>query len=263
MSKNNPPKIEVVYKSLDEIHEYDKNPRHNDSAVDKVANSIKDYGFLVPIVVDFNNNILAGHTRYKASKKLGLKEVPVIVASNLSEIQGREFRLVDNRVGEYATWDTDLLREELDAISNEDLSQFYEFDDLLNSIIDTEESPPITDDTTYTQKVELPIYTPDMTRETTEEQLVDTEQFDKLISEINNAKIPEEARKFLILSAYRHLRFDYTAIADYYAKADKTVQDLMERSGLVIIDYNKALEYGFVEFSDSLKEIMGQNDEEE
>ena len=263
MSKNNPPKIEVVYKSLDEIHEYDKNPRHNDSAVDKVANSIKDYGFLVPIVVDFNNNILAGHTRYKASKKLGLKEVPVIVASNLSEIQGREFRLVDNRVGEYATWDTDLLREELNAIANEDLSQFYEFDDLLNSIIDAEESSPITDDTTYTQKVEIPIYTPDMNNEVSEEQLVNTEYFDKLISEINSAKIPEEARKFLILSAYRHLRFDYTAIADYYAKADKTVQDLMERSGLVIIDYNKALEYGFVEFSDSLKEIMGQNDEEE
>ena len=263
MSKNNPPKIEVVYKSLDEIHEYDKNPRHNDSAVDKVANSIKDYGFLVPIVVDFNNNILAGHTRYKASKKLGLKEVPVIVASNLSEIQGREFRLVDNRVGEYATWDTDLLREELNAIANEDLSQFYEFDDLLNSIIDADESSPITDDTTYTQKVEIPIYTPDMNNEVSEEQLVNTEYFDKLISEINSAKIPEEARKFLILSAYRHLRFDYTAIADYYAKADKTVQDLMERSGLVIIDYNKALEYGFVEFSDSLKEIMGQNDEEE
>lgn len=263
MSKNNPPKIEVVYKSLDEIHEYDKNPRHNDSAVDKVANSIKDYGFLVPIVVDFNNNILAGHTRYKASKKLGLKEVPVIVASNLSEIQGREFRLVDNRVGEYATWDTDLLREELDAISNEDLSQFYEFDDLLNSIIDEGESSPITDDTTYTQKVEIPIYTPDMNNDVSEEQLVNTEYFDKLISEINKAKIPEKARKFLILSAYRHLRFDYTAIADYYAKADKTVQDLMERSGLVIIDYNKALEYGFVEFSDSLKEIMGQNDEEE
>lgn len=264
MSKDNQTKLEIVYKSLDEIHEYDKNPRHNDLAVDKVANSIKDYGFLVPIVVDFNNNILAGHTRYKASKKLGLKEVPCIIAGNLSEIQGREFRLVDNRVGEYATWDTNLLREELDEIANEDLSQYYEFDDLIDSIINTEESSVhITDDSTYTQKVELPIYTPDTTKETTEEQLVDKEQFDKLISEINDAKIPEEARKFLILSAYRHLRFDYTAIADYYAKADKTVQDLMERSGLVIIDYNKALEYGFVEFSDSLKEIMGQNDGEE
>ena len=260
MSEN---KIEVKYLPLKEISMYENNPRQNDMAVDKVAKSIQDYGFLVPIVIDKNKVILAGHTRYKASKKLGLKEVPCIIAKSLSEIQGKEFRLVDNRAGEFAQWDSELLRQELDDIANEDLSQFFEFDDLTALLIDGEGEGSITDDTTYTQKVEIPIYTPDTTRETTEESLVDTEYFDELMKEIDDADIPEKAKDFLRLSAYRHLRFDYTAIADYYAKADEKVQNLMERSGLVIIDYDKALEYGFVEFSDSLKEIMGQNDGEE
>ena len=242
----------------------EKNPRFNDNAVDKVAKSIQDYGFLVPIVIDKNGIILAGHTRYKASKKLNLKEVPVIVANNLSDIKGKEFRLVDNRVGDYATWDTDLLREELDAIANEDLSEYYEFDDMIQNLLDDEGGgQSIKDDNTYTQKIELPIYTPDESVDVDESQLVQTEYFDKLMAEIDKADIPDKAKEFLRLSAYRHLRFDYTAIANYYARADPVVQDLMERSGLVIIDYNKALEYGFVEFSDTLKEIMGSDEDEE
>lgn len=256
-------KYQIEYVPLSDIAMYDKNPRINEPAIDKVAKSIRDYGFLVPIVVDKDGIILAGHTRYKASQKLGLKEVPIIRANSLSEIKGREFRLVDNRTSEFAQWDSDLLKEELDAIANDDLSEFFEFDELTQSLLDDEAPTSITDDDTYTQKVELPIYTPNTSTEVDESMLVNTEYFDKLMKEIDDAKISEKAKDFLRLSAYRHLRFDYTAIADYYAKADKTVQDLMERSGLVIIDYNKALEYGFVEFSNSLKEIMGQNDDEE
>lgn len=108
--------MEIIYKKLDELKPYEKNPRKNDDAVEYVANSIKEFGFKVPIIVDENNIIIAGHTRYKASKKLGIKEVPCIIADDLTEEQIKAFRLADNKVSEKAKWDTDLLGMELDSL---------------------------------------------------------------------------------------------------------------------------------------------------
>lgn len=108
--------MEIIYKKVDELKPYEKNPRKNDDAVEYVANSIKEFGFKVPIIVDENNIIIAGHTRYKASKKLGIKEVPCIIADDLTEEQIKAFRLADNKVSEKAKWDTDLLGMELDSL---------------------------------------------------------------------------------------------------------------------------------------------------
>lgn len=108
--------MEIIYKKLDELKPYEKNPRKNEDAVEYVANSIKEFGFKVPIIVDENNIIIAGHTRYKASKKLGIKEVPCIIADDLTEEQIKAFRLADNKVSEKAKWDTDLLGMELDSL---------------------------------------------------------------------------------------------------------------------------------------------------
>lgn len=108
--------MEIINIKITDIKPYDKNPRKNDNAVDMVANSIKEFGFKVPIIVDRNNTIVAGHTRYKAAKKLGLKEVPVIIADDLTDEQIKAFRLADNKVGEIAGWDFDLLGEELKDI---------------------------------------------------------------------------------------------------------------------------------------------------
>lgn len=115
--------MEIVNKKITELKPYEKNPRKNDEAVEYVANSIKEFGFKVPIVVDKNNVIVAGHTRYKASKKLGLKEVPCIVADDLTEEQIKAFRLADNKVSEMADWDFSLLDEELENIDI-DMEQF-------------------------------------------------------------------------------------------------------------------------------------------
>lgn len=106
--------LKIIYKNIEDIIPYENNPRKNDSAVEFVANSIRDFGFKVPIVIDKNNVIVAGHTRLKASEKLGLKKVPCIIADDLSEEQIRAFRLADNKVSEIAEWDYDLLTEELD-----------------------------------------------------------------------------------------------------------------------------------------------------
>ena len=113
-------------KKLDELIPYINNPRNNDDAVDAVASSIKNFGFKVPIVIDGQNEIINGHTRLKAAKKIGLKEVPVIIADDLSPEQIKAFRLADNKVGEIATWDEDALAVELEELENLDfdMSEF-------------------------------------------------------------------------------------------------------------------------------------------
>lgn len=115
--------MNILTLSLNEIHPYGKNPRKNDKAVDAVAESIRQYGFLVPLVISKEYEIIAGHTRYKAARKLGLAKVPCVIADELTEEQIKAFRLVDNKVGELAEWDVDLLPLELADIA-QDLSPF-------------------------------------------------------------------------------------------------------------------------------------------
>lgn len=102
---------------IKDIVPYENNPRFNESAVDAVANSIRDFGFKVPIIVDKNNIIIAGHTRLLAAKKLGLERVPVLMADDLTDEQVKAFRLADNKVGEIATWDDAKLQEELQELT--------------------------------------------------------------------------------------------------------------------------------------------------
>lgn len=114
-------KEQIVYKKINELHLNEKNPRKNDDAVGTVAKSIEKYGFKNPLIVDSKGKIWCGNTRYKASKKLGLKEVPCIIADDLTEEQIREYALLDNKTNELADWDFDLLGEELAEL---DLSDF-------------------------------------------------------------------------------------------------------------------------------------------
>ena len=116
--------MQIVEKGIKDIKPYEKNPRKNDSAVDAVANSIKEFGFKVPVVIDKDNVIVCGHTRYKAAKKLGLEAVPCVVADDLTEEQIKAYRLADNKVAELAEWDVDLLGEELEGIFDIDMSDF-------------------------------------------------------------------------------------------------------------------------------------------
>lgn len=110
--------------NLADLNPYDKNPRINDHAVPKVAESIRQFGFKVPIVVDSNNVIVAGHTRYKAAQQLGLEQVPCIVADDLTPEQIMAFRLTDNKVAEFAEWDFESLNEQLEALADFDMQAF-------------------------------------------------------------------------------------------------------------------------------------------
>lgn len=116
--------IKVTQKPVADLIPYSRNPRRNDEAVPMVMNSIKEFGFKVPIVVDRNNIIVCGHTRFKAALKLGLETVPCIVADDLSDEQIKAFRLADNKVSERAEWDFEILSGELDDIINIDMDSF-------------------------------------------------------------------------------------------------------------------------------------------
>jgi len=117
--------VQIIYKKVSDLIPYVNNARKNDGAVEAVASSIKNYGFKQPIVIDSQGEIIAGHTRLKASKKLGLKEVPCIIADDLTPAQIKAYRIADNRVGELAEWDMELLQLEL-----ADIEGFTGFEDL-------------------------------------------------------------------------------------------------------------------------------------
>lgn len=115
-----PPRKESTFATeewpIDRLKPYENNPRNNARAVASLAESISTFGFRVPIVVDADGVIIAGHTRLKAARKLGLETVPVHVAADLSPAKAQALRLADNRVSEIAGWDADLLQAELDAL---------------------------------------------------------------------------------------------------------------------------------------------------
>ena len=109
---------QILTLPIGEIRPYEKNPRKNENAVKYVKESIRQFGFKVPIVIDSNRVIVCGHTRLLAAKSLGLTEVPCIMADDLTDDQIKAFRLADNKVGEFAEWDLDLLGDELNAIAD-------------------------------------------------------------------------------------------------------------------------------------------------
>lgn len=117
--------MKVVNRNINTLKPYEHNPRNNDNAVDAVANSIKEFGFKVPIIIDKDGVIIAGHTRYRASQKLGLTEVPCIVADDLNETQIKAFRIAENKTNDLAEWNDELLADELkDIVGEIDMTDF-------------------------------------------------------------------------------------------------------------------------------------------
>jgi site-specific DNA-methyltransferase (adenine-specific) len=134
--------MQIINKRVSELKEYENNPRDNAQAVEAVANSIKEFGFKVPIIIDNENIIIAGHTRLKAAILLELTEVPCIIASDLTPDQVKAFRLADNKVGEIATWDIEKLKLELENIDGLDMSLFgFEESDYVEEVYEDDFDP--------------------------------------------------------------------------------------------------------------------------
>jgi len=127
--------MDVVNKRLSDLKPYENNPRHNRKSVDMVAKSIEQFGFLVPLVITSSGEIVCGHTRHKAAKKLKMESVPCVIADTLTDEQIKAFRIADNRAGEYSTWDIEALAGELATIGESvDMSE-YSLGDYIDGFI--------------------------------------------------------------------------------------------------------------------------------
>ena len=110
--------------SVADLNMYENNPRNNDKAIEAVTKSIEQFGFKVPIVIDKDNVIICGHTRYKAAQKLGLEKVPCLIADDLTPEQVKAFRLIENKTSELASWDFEKLGAELNSLSGDLYREF-------------------------------------------------------------------------------------------------------------------------------------------
>jgi len=220
-----------------------ENPRSiKESKFNKLVKSIKEFPEMLeirPIVVNEDNVILGGNMRYKACQQAGLEEVYIIKAKDLTEEQQKEFLIKDN--SGFGEWDWDVLANEWE---HQQLNDWGVDLPALNSLNDDQ----------YTTKIDSPIYETKIVKPK-ENELYDINKYNDLINDINKSNISDDIKEFLRLAATRHIKFNYSKIADYYAYSDKESQCLIEDSALVIIDYDKAIEKGFVNVYNTIENL--------
>jgi hypothetical protein len=252
-----------TYKNVktDSLIPYARNSRtHSEQQISKIAASIKEFGFLNPVIIDGASGIVAGHGRVMAAQKLGLLELPVIEASHLSDAQRRAYVIADNRLALDAGWDEEMLRvefAELEALDfNLELTGFTAEE--INSVDFSLQSEKDSNESNYSTNIESPIYEIKGEKPAISE-LYDTTKTGELSSNIMKVDLPDDVRGFLMAAATRHTVFNYENIAEFYAHQDPDVQELMRQSALVIIDLEQAIENGFVNLSKNIEQIRQQD----
>lgn len=242
---------QIVVKPIKELKPYKKNAKkHPKEQVERIASSIKEFGFTQPVLIDKNNCVVAGHGRILGAKAAGLKEVPTLCLEDLTEEQIKAYRLADNKLNE-SDWDFSLLDEELVELDSVLDMSLFGFE-----ITEKEEQK----EPKYTMKINAPVYEI-RGEEPKLSELFDVRKTKQLIKNIEQSNVSEKEKKFLKLAAYRHCVFSYDKIAEYYAHADEEMQRLMEESALVILDYDRAYELGYVKMMKKLTE-MNEDDYE-
>lgn len=251
-------KLKVEYLPIDELKPYENNAKiHTPEQIEQIKNSIKDFGMNDPIGVWGEQNLIVeGHGRLMACKELGMEEVPVIRLDELTDEQRKAYTLAHNQLTMSTGFDMEKLAQELRDIDL-DLDSYGISENDFG--IDLGDDDGITDDT-YTNKADIPQY--EITGEEPKlSELVDTSKADELKAEIDKADIPEDIKGFLKKAAERHNIFNYKKIAEYYAHASEDVQDLMERSALVIIDYDDAIKRSFAKLSEDMIAMEEEDNE--
>jgi hypothetical protein len=233
---------------ISEVKMNPNNPRLiKDDKFAKLVRSIKEFPKMLeirPIVVNADMIVLGGNMRLKACKEAGLKEVPIIYADDLTEDEQKQFIIKDN-VG-FGEWDWDMIANEWESNLIEDWGLDIPFVDNLNIDNDFNNS-----ENPYTGKVEAPKYEPSEEKPEFVD-LYDKTKFEILVEQIESSSLNKEHKEFLKLAATRHIVFNYSKIADMYAHSEKQMQEQMENSALVIIDFEKAIELGFVRLSEEI-----------
>ena len=223
--------------------------KHGRRNLDAIKASLRRFGQQKPIVVDAKGIVLAGNGTLAAAQELGWTEIK-IVRTDLAGTQATAFGIADNRSAELAEWD-EKLGDVLASLKAEDfpLDEIgFDEKDLADLDGNSREEP-------YTQKVDAPVYEPKGERPSLAE-LVDFGKAEDLIREIETSKLPVEVQQFLKTAAARHVIFNYEKIAEYYCHADKQTQQLMENSALVIIDFKKAMQLGYVQVKSEIQSAL-------
>jgi len=228
-----------------------ENPRKNDHAVPAIMDSIRRFGFGAPIVArKADGMIVAGHTRLKAALELRMEEVPVRWM-DISKEDAKLLALADNKLAELSDWDPDILKKVLEELSNDgvDVEGLGWTSEEMSELL---QGPELLDESQlYTDKIESPVY--EITGEKPDiSDLFDMTKASELMKEIHEAELTEEEKFFLILASQRHIVFRYDKIAEFYAHSRAELQELMEASALVIIDFDRAIEEGFVRMSKTI-----------
>lgn len=258
--------MQIEQINIENLLPYARNSRtHSDEQTAQIAASIKEFGFTNPVLIDNDNQIIAGHGRVLAARKLKMKDVPCIRLGYLTETQKRAYVIADNKLALNSGWDEELLALEIAELQNDDFDVSLlgfsdeELKDLGQQLVD--EIQAEYDESKYTKKIDAPIYKPEGPKPEIAE-LFDKTQYSKLVEAIeSNKDIPDDERSFLLYAASRHIIFNFQAIAEYYAHSNETVQSLMEESALVIIDFDKAIQLGYVKLSKNMSEIYASEKE--
>jgi len=255
-------KMEIIEVKISDLSQDPANARkHDERNLAATIASFRRFGQQHPIVIDRNNIVRAGNCRLDAAEALGWDTIKA-VRSDLSGSDAIAYAIADNRTSELAEWDEDILAAQLQGLLTDDeaLLEAAGFDeDELAAMLDELGGDGTTggdgdDDNPYTGKIEAPIYEPKGERPPVAD-LSDKAKTNELCDEIEATKLPDEVRDFLLTAAQRHTVFNFRNIAEYYCHAPKEVQHLMERSGLIIIDFQKAVQNGFVHLSERLGAI--------
>lgn len=249
--------LKIEYLPIKSLKPYERNTRkHTDYDVGEIAKSITECGFNDPIGIYGDNNLIVeGHGRLLAAKSLGMKEVPCIRLDHMTDEQRRKYAILHNKTAELSIFDFENLTLELEDL---DFSNFS-FDFGIEDEEEDKESEKEEEKRQefYTEKTNIPQYEP--TGEAVAlSDCLEKQKYDELLIEINKSSVTEEEKTFLICAATRHYRFSYKKIAEYYAQASEEMQDLMEQSALVIIDYENAIRNGYLKLRNRLEEIRNE-----
>ena len=234
---------------IDDLIAAEYNPRQlTEEQYKNLSDSIKRFGVVDPIIINKNKNrkniVIGGHQRINVCRKLKLKEIPCLEI-DLTYDEERELNIrLNKNTGE---WDFDML------------GNMFDISDLKDWGFSEKELKIFNDEEVYTGKIKAPIYEVKNKKPLISE-IFDEKKTNNLIEKIEKSSLGDEDKDFLKKASMRHLVFNYSKIADYYAHSDKEMQGLMEKSALVIVDYKKAIENGFVQLSEYLMGL--QKDDE-
>ncbi len=265
--------MDIIKVNIDDLIPAEYNPRiqlkPGDKKYEDLKNSIQKFGYIDLVIINKNFKIVGGHQRLPVLKELGYKVIDVVQIDITNEKELKALNIALNKID--GDWNFEKLGSLLNEIKieNEELFNFTgfdntEFENIMKDFSNINNSGSSnnnnnnngTDNHTdsYTEKIKAPLYEAKKDKAPEIEELMDTKKAAKLINEIKKSKIDKKTKDFLIFSAYRFINFNYENIAEFYCHSDKEIQQFMEKLALIIIDYDKAIEYGLAEFGKNIYE---------